>query len=206
MLLAPKHQSTWETFAYPALLSHPLAYVFKRELLYVPFFGWAMARMDMIHIDRGRRTIEARARVLLDRVEELYAKHTTRLTTPELNRALSELKEARPGPAGERGRRDGGGHVDRVHVLPAGPPGGRQEFREEVRVPDREVARVVLSEDAERARDARGDDRHGRGEFRDPRARPLLRGLPVHQIDILRGRDAGLIQKNTGTSQFAGLE
>jgi 1-acyl-sn-glycerol-3-phosphate acyltransferase len=56
VVLLSKHQSTWETFAYPALLSHPLAYVFKRELLFVPFFGWAMARMDMIHIDRGRRT------------------------------------------------------------------------------------------------------------------------------------------------------
>ena len=42
---------------------------------------------------------------LLDRVEELYTKHTTRIPTPVLNRALGELKEARPGPAGERGRR-----------------------------------------------------------------------------------------------------
>ena len=56
VLLASKHQSTWETFAYPMLMPHPLAYVFKRELLYIPFFGWAMARMDMIHIDRSRRT------------------------------------------------------------------------------------------------------------------------------------------------------
>ncbi|MBT9489126.1 MAG: 1-acyl-sn-glycerol-3-phosphate acyltransferase [Rubrivivax sp.] len=55
VLLASKHQSTWETFAYPALMPHPLAYVFKRELLYVPFFGWAMSRMDMIHIDRSKR-------------------------------------------------------------------------------------------------------------------------------------------------------
>ena len=55
VLLAPKHQSTWETFAFPTLMPHPLAYVFKRELLYIPFFGWAMARMDMIHIDRSRR-------------------------------------------------------------------------------------------------------------------------------------------------------
>jgi 1-acyl-sn-glycerol-3-phosphate acyltransferase len=55
VLLAPKHQSTWETFALPTLMPHPLAYVFKRELLYIPFFGWAMARMDMIHIDRGKR-------------------------------------------------------------------------------------------------------------------------------------------------------
>jgi 1-acyl-sn-glycerol-3-phosphate acyltransferase len=30
--------------------------VFKRELLYIPFFGWAMARMDMIHIDRSKRS------------------------------------------------------------------------------------------------------------------------------------------------------
>jgi 1-acyl-sn-glycerol-3-phosphate acyltransferase len=56
VLLASKHQSTWETFAFPALMPHPLAYVFKRELLYIPFFGWAMARMDMIHIDRSKRT------------------------------------------------------------------------------------------------------------------------------------------------------
>ena len=55
VLLACKHQSTWETFAMPTLMSHPLCYVFKRELLYVPFFGWAMGRLDMIHIDRSRR-------------------------------------------------------------------------------------------------------------------------------------------------------
>ncbi|MDQ2780496.1 MAG: 1-acyl-sn-glycerol-3-phosphate acyltransferase [Pseudomonadota bacterium] len=56
VVLAAKHQSTWETFAYPTLMSHPLAYVFKRELLYIPFFGWAMGRLDMIHIDRSKRT------------------------------------------------------------------------------------------------------------------------------------------------------
>ncbi len=54
-VLLVKHQSTWETFCMPTLMPHPLAYVFKKELLYVPFFGWAMARMDMIHIDRSKR-------------------------------------------------------------------------------------------------------------------------------------------------------
>jgi 1-acyl-sn-glycerol-3-phosphate acyltransferase len=54
-VLLVKHQSTWETFCMPALMPHPLAYVFKKELLYVPFFGWAMGRMDMIHIDRSKR-------------------------------------------------------------------------------------------------------------------------------------------------------
>ena len=56
VLLAAKHQSTWETFAYPMLMPHPLAYVFKRELLWIPFFGWAIGSMDMIHIDRSKRT------------------------------------------------------------------------------------------------------------------------------------------------------
>ncbi|MFN3416059.1 MAG: lysophospholipid acyltransferase family protein [Caldimonas sp.] len=56
VILCPKHQSTWETFAFPCLMSHPLCYVFKRELLFIPFFGWAMARLDMIHIDRSKRS------------------------------------------------------------------------------------------------------------------------------------------------------
>lgn len=55
-ILLVKHQSTLETFLIPALMPHPLAFVFKRELLYIPFFGWAMASMDMIHIDRRLRT------------------------------------------------------------------------------------------------------------------------------------------------------
>jgi 1-acyl-sn-glycerol-3-phosphate acyltransferase len=56
VILVPKHQSTWETFAFPSLMPHPLAYVFKRELLWIPFFGWAIGRLDMVHIDRGRRS------------------------------------------------------------------------------------------------------------------------------------------------------
>lgn len=52
-VLLVKHQSLWETFCMAALMPHPLAFVFKKELLRVPFFGWAMARMDMIHIDRA---------------------------------------------------------------------------------------------------------------------------------------------------------
>jgi 1-acyl-sn-glycerol-3-phosphate acyltransferase len=55
-ILLVKHQSTLETFLIPTLMPHPLAYVFKKELIYVPFFGWAMGRMDMIHIDRSLRT------------------------------------------------------------------------------------------------------------------------------------------------------
>lgn len=55
-VLLLKHQSVWETLCMPALMPQPLAYVFKRELLRLPFFGWAMGRMDMIYIDRGSST------------------------------------------------------------------------------------------------------------------------------------------------------
>lgn len=62
-ILLVKHQSTLETFLMPTLMPHPLAYVFKKELLSIPFFGWAMGRLDMIHIDRSQRT-EAFAKVV----------------------------------------------------------------------------------------------------------------------------------------------
>jgi 1-acyl-sn-glycerol-3-phosphate acyltransferase len=54
-ILLVKHQSTLETFLIPTLMPHPLAYVFKRELIFIPFFGWAIGRMDMIHIDRKQK-------------------------------------------------------------------------------------------------------------------------------------------------------
>jgi 1-acyl-sn-glycerol-3-phosphate acyltransferase len=68
-VLLSKHQSAWETIAFPALMPRPLCYVFKRELLFIPFFGWAMARMDMIHIDRSQRT------AAWNRVAEQGARH-----------------------------------------------------------------------------------------------------------------------------------
>ncbi len=54
-VLLVKHQSTYETFLMPVIMPRDLAYVFKKELLYVPFFGWAIGRLDMIHIDRRLR-------------------------------------------------------------------------------------------------------------------------------------------------------
>ncbi len=55
-VLLSKHQSALETLLLPTLMPQPLAFVFKRELLRVPFFGWSMARLDMIHINRESRT------------------------------------------------------------------------------------------------------------------------------------------------------
>ncbi|GAB4391859.1 MAG: 1-acyl-sn-glycerol-3-phosphate acyltransferase [Gammaproteobacteria bacterium] len=46
-----KHQSTWETLALQTFLP-PLTFVLKRELLWVPFFGWALALLEPIAINR----------------------------------------------------------------------------------------------------------------------------------------------------------
>lgn len=54
-ILLSKHQSTWETLAYLALSPKPLCFVYKKELHAIPFFGWSMAAMRMIHIDRSQR-------------------------------------------------------------------------------------------------------------------------------------------------------
>ncbi len=71
-ILLVKHQSTYETFLMPAIMPHPLAYVFKKELLYVPFFGWSIGSLDMIHIDRTQRAkafakVVEQGQALLDR-------------------------------------------------------------------------------------------------------------------------------------------
>jgi len=51
-VLLVKHQSTLETFLMPLIMPRPLAFVFKKEILNIPFFGWGIGRCDMIHIDR----------------------------------------------------------------------------------------------------------------------------------------------------------
>jgi 1-acyl-sn-glycerol-3-phosphate acyltransferase len=51
-IILSKHQSAWETLAYQVILP-PQVWVLKRELLRVPFFGWGLAMMSPIAIDRG---------------------------------------------------------------------------------------------------------------------------------------------------------
>lgn len=51
-IVMSNHQSTWETFALKRLFP-PASYVVKRELLWVPFFGWAFALLEPIALNRG---------------------------------------------------------------------------------------------------------------------------------------------------------
>lgn len=51
-VILAKHQCTWETFYFSALFA-PLSQVIKRELMRVPFWGWSMAFLKPIAINRG---------------------------------------------------------------------------------------------------------------------------------------------------------
>ncbi|HSV29745.1 MAG TPA: lysophospholipid acyltransferase family protein [Candidatus Omnitrophota bacterium] len=61
-IVAAKHQSAFETFAFHLLLDDP-AYVLKRELTWIPFFGWYLAKTGVIAIDRSAGTKALKAMV-----------------------------------------------------------------------------------------------------------------------------------------------
>ncbi|ORU90616.1 MAG: acyl-phosphate glycerol 3-phosphate acyltransferase [Cycloclasticus sp. symbiont of Poecilosclerida sp. M] len=50
-----KHQSAWETFALQVMFPEQ-CWVLKRELLWIPLFGWALALVEPIAIDRSKRS------------------------------------------------------------------------------------------------------------------------------------------------------
>jgi 1-acyl-sn-glycerol-3-phosphate acyltransferase len=52
-VILSQHQSAWETLAYQEIFP-PQVLVLKRELLWIPFFGWGLALMSPIAIDRSR--------------------------------------------------------------------------------------------------------------------------------------------------------
>ena len=62
VIFACKHQSTWETLAFSRLFPNS-ATVLKRELLFIPVVGWAMARVGNIAVERGEGARALRALV-----------------------------------------------------------------------------------------------------------------------------------------------
>jgi 1-acyl-sn-glycerol-3-phosphate acyltransferase len=51
-IVLAKHQSAWETLAFQSIFP-PQVWVVKRELLWIPFFGWGLALLAPIAIDRA---------------------------------------------------------------------------------------------------------------------------------------------------------
>jgi 1-acyl-sn-glycerol-3-phosphate acyltransferase len=83
-IVACKHQSLWETFSLYAVLADP-AYVLKRELMWIPLFGWYMAKAGLIPIDRSagvsalsRMTARARAALEHNRQVVIFPEGTRR--------------------------------------------------------------------------------------------------------------------------------
>ena len=63
LIVASKHQSMWETFALLQFFEQPL-FIVKRELMWIPLFGWYLKKSNMIGIDRaaGGRSLLQMAR------------------------------------------------------------------------------------------------------------------------------------------------
>ena len=63
LIVASKHQSMWETFALLQFFDQPL-FILKRELRWIPFFGWYLIKANMIGVDRsaGGRSLLQMAR------------------------------------------------------------------------------------------------------------------------------------------------
>ena len=84
LLIASKHQSLWETFALLTLFPDP-AFILKRELIWIPFFGWYAWKAGMIPVHRGKRsqaladmTVCARAELARNRQIIIFPEGTRR--------------------------------------------------------------------------------------------------------------------------------
>jgi len=71
-VILSKHQSAWETMFYVSYLPMQVCFVYKKELHRVPFFGWGLALLRMIPIDRkqGRNAMAQVTRIGGQRLQE----------------------------------------------------------------------------------------------------------------------------------------
>ncbi|WP_417667777.1 lysophospholipid acyltransferase family protein [Roseibium sp.] len=79
-IVASKHQSAWETFALIREFPDP-TYILKRELRWIPIFGWYTAKFRQIPINRGKRSAALVA--LLASAKEAIAENRQILIFPE---------------------------------------------------------------------------------------------------------------------------
>lgn len=101
-LVAGKHQSFWETFAILPLLDDP-AMVLKKELTYIPFFGWFIYKFRMIPVERSAGTQALRA--LVDAAEKAIAMGRQVVIMPEgTRRAPDDPPDYKPGAAALYGK------------------------------------------------------------------------------------------------------
>jgi 1-acyl-sn-glycerol-3-phosphate acyltransferase len=80
IIVAAKHQSALETFALIPEFKDP-TYILKRELRYIPLFGWYTMRMNQIPVNRGKRSVALAA--MTERAREAIAENREILIFPE---------------------------------------------------------------------------------------------------------------------------
>ena len=90
-VIAVKHQSAFETLALPLILGDP-ALVVKRELFWIPIFGWYLARLGNIGIDRGAGPAALRA--IVRRAEKALAQGQPVVIFPEGTRVAPGTRRA----------------------------------------------------------------------------------------------------------------
>lgn len=81
LMVAAKHQSFWETFVLATMFPDPV-FILKRELTWIPLFGWALTKLRMIPVDRGGRA-RALSQVTRRAKVELVEKGRQLLIFPE---------------------------------------------------------------------------------------------------------------------------
>src|SRR3990167_2149741 len=85
-ILASKHQSAWETFVFHYLFHDP-AIVLKQELMWIPFFGWYLRKIDPIPLSRSRRKGAQSLKKLLEHAQYAVEKGRPILIFPEGTRS-----------------------------------------------------------------------------------------------------------------------
>ena len=96
-LIAGKHQSLWETFAILPLFDDPCM-VLKKELTYIPFFGWFCLKFKMIAVERSAGSSALRNLVSRARAELARGRHV--IIMPEgTRRIVGDPPDYKPGAA-----------------------------------------------------------------------------------------------------------
>ena len=157
-----KHQSGWETVALQEVFP-PLVFVLKKELLRVPFFGWGLAAMKMISIDRAAAK---------DALKQVFDQGRERLSAGYWVVIFPEGTRVAPGETARY--KPGGAHLavrsgaQRRRILAQGSLHHRPR-------PDHRQYRTTDRS----GRQDRGEDQYpGRGLDRDRDAPPVAPSLP----------------------------
>ncbi|EKE08918.1 MAG: hypothetical protein ACD_16C00235G0014 [uncultured bacterium] len=85
-IFAVKHQSVWETIVFYALLSDP-AVVLKKDILWIPFFGWYLRKLNVIPLSRSKNKGGQDLKRLLQKAQAAVACGRPILIFPEGTRS-----------------------------------------------------------------------------------------------------------------------